>query len=301
MNDNPLVSIIVITYNSSKFVLETLESAKEQTYQNIELIVSDDCSTDNTIEICREWIVENGDRFVRTELITVEKNTGIPANCNRGVKVAIGEWIKYIAGDDILLENCIELNLNFSAIQNANFIYSEMTYFNEKNNNILTNKTLQNLYTEFSNLSCNGQLIFYRRLPVFLNTPTWFIKKSEIVSFDEKFKYLEDHHLVFIFLENNYKIFFMNKNTVKYRRHEQSVQGEKISELRKDYYLSYVKYRKKHLTVSSLLDSLFIVNFFCNQLIMRYSRIKLINKFFFYICKLNPVRLFNIKPYTNMK
>ena len=47
----PLVSIIVITYNSAKFVLETLESAKAQTYQNIELIISDDCSSDNTIEI----------------------------------------------------------------------------------------------------------------------------------------------------------------------------------------------------------------------------------------------------------
>ncbi len=56
--ENPLVSIIVCTYNSSKYVLETLESAKEQTYQNVELIVSDDCSTDNTVELCRKWIAE---------------------------------------------------------------------------------------------------------------------------------------------------------------------------------------------------------------------------------------------------
>lgn len=72
---NPLVSIIVITYNSAKYVLETLESAKAQTYQNIKLIVSDDCSTDNKIEICRKWLEKNKGRFVRTELITVEQNT----------------------------------------------------------------------------------------------------------------------------------------------------------------------------------------------------------------------------------
>ncbi|WP_448522236.1 glycosyltransferase family 2 protein, partial [Schleiferia thermophila] len=108
MTENPLVSIIVITYNSAKFVLETLESAKAQTYQNIELIISDDASTDNTVEICRQWVEENKERFIRTEIITVPENTGIPANCNRGVKAAKGEWVKLIAGDDALLENCVE-------------------------------------------------------------------------------------------------------------------------------------------------------------------------------------------------
>src|SRR5450759_2313112 len=101
-HDQPLVSIIVVTYNSSKYVLETLESAKAQTYQNIELVVSDDCSTDDTVEICRKWIEENNDRFVRTTLVTSPENKGIPANCNRGIKASKGEWIKLIAGDDLL-------------------------------------------------------------------------------------------------------------------------------------------------------------------------------------------------------
>jgi glycosyltransferase involved in cell wall biosynthesis len=51
---SPLVSIVVITYNSAKFVLETLESAKSQTYQNVELIISDDGSSDNSFQICGE-------------------------------------------------------------------------------------------------------------------------------------------------------------------------------------------------------------------------------------------------------
>ena len=75
--DFPLVSVPVITYNSSKTVLETLDSIYNQTYQNLELIVSDDCSTDNTVGICREWIEAHKKRFVRTELLTVEKNTGV--------------------------------------------------------------------------------------------------------------------------------------------------------------------------------------------------------------------------------
>lgn len=71
--NKPLVSIVVTTYNSSKYVLETLESVKAQTYKNIELIISDDYSLDNTVEICKKWITENSDRFVNTKIIIVKK------------------------------------------------------------------------------------------------------------------------------------------------------------------------------------------------------------------------------------
>ena len=85
--ENPLFSIIIVTYNSSPYVLETLESARAQTYQNIELIITDDCSIDNTVNICREWIDKNKERFVRTELITVEQNTGILPTLTGAIKL----------------------------------------------------------------------------------------------------------------------------------------------------------------------------------------------------------------------
>lgn len=107
MNNQPLVSVPVITYNSSKFVLETLESIKAQTYQNIELIISDDCSTDNTIELCLQWVEDNKDRFIRTQIITSKVNTGVSANLNRAEAACQGEWVKSIAGDDLLMPNCI--------------------------------------------------------------------------------------------------------------------------------------------------------------------------------------------------
>ena len=108
MNNQPLVSVLVITYNSAKFVLETLESIKAQTYQNIELIISDDCSTDNIVELCQKWVEENKERFVRTQIITSDLNTGVSANGNRGRDACQGEWIKGIAGDDLLMPNCVE-------------------------------------------------------------------------------------------------------------------------------------------------------------------------------------------------
>lgn len=104
----PLVSVPVVTYNSSKTVIETLDSIYNQTYPNIELIVSDDCSTDNTVEICRQWIEQHKERFVRVELLTAEKNTGVAGNGNRAEAACRGEWCKGIAGDDILMPNCID-------------------------------------------------------------------------------------------------------------------------------------------------------------------------------------------------
>lgn len=111
-NDKPLVSICVITYNSSTTILETLESIKKQTYNLIELIISDDASIDNTVEICKQWLDKNRERFVYSKLICVKSNTGVPTNANRAVKSANGEWIKLIAGDDYLETRGIENFIN---------------------------------------------------------------------------------------------------------------------------------------------------------------------------------------------
>lgn len=68
INSTPLVTIAVVTYNSSQTILETLESVKEQTYKNIELIISDDCSSDNTTDICQKWLQKNAIFFSNVQI-----------------------------------------------------------------------------------------------------------------------------------------------------------------------------------------------------------------------------------------
>lgn len=135
MNDittPPLVSVIVVTYNSSKYVLETLESVKEQTYKYIELIITDDCSTDNTVEICSEWIERNQTRFNSVKLITSGVNTGITANRNRGCFAVQGEWIKHVDGDDRLLPSCVEDYVKYVlANPTKNIVFSPLSVFGE--------------------------------------------------------------------------------------------------------------------------------------------------------------------------
>lgn len=103
----PLVSVVVVTYNSSATVIETLDSIKSQTYKSIELVVTDDCSTDNTVSIVNQWLEKNGDYFVHVQLVRSEENTGVSGNLNRGICSSHGEWIKSIAGDDLLIPTAI--------------------------------------------------------------------------------------------------------------------------------------------------------------------------------------------------
>jgi len=113
VHNKPLISVIISAFNSSPFIEETLDSVRNQTWAGLELIVSDDCSNDNTVDICRNWIRDHKSRFVRTELITSDQNTGVAGNANRGIRAAQGEWIKFLGADDTLKPTCIEDNMTW--------------------------------------------------------------------------------------------------------------------------------------------------------------------------------------------
>lgn len=105
--DTQTVTVSVLTFNSSKTVLETLESIKAQTYPYLNLNICDDCSTDNTIKVCKKWIKENRDRFQDVKIATSFKNFGVASNCNRSLDLCETKYMKEIASDDILEKECI--------------------------------------------------------------------------------------------------------------------------------------------------------------------------------------------------
>lgn len=218
----PLVSIIVITYNSSQFVIETLESTKSQTYGYIELIISDDCSTDKTVEVCKKWLESNKERFFRTELITTNKNRGVPANCNRSLKNTMGTWIKYIAGDDILHKDCINTFIKYSQNdeQKHSFLFCNKVMFRNNLTNIIS-ESISNIMDR----SNKKQLLKYACTRPNI-APFMFIKKDAILKlngFDESYHLLEDLPLYFKALENNYNFLLINENLVYYRLNNSSI------------------------------------------------------------------------------
>jgi glycosyltransferase involved in cell wall biosynthesis len=229
---NPLISVIVITYNSDKTILETLESIRLQTYSNIELIVSDDCSKDNTIETCRKWIKNNSGRFVSTEIITTTQNNGIPANCNRGIMASHGEWVKIIAGDDLLFPDAFEFivnEINNDSKKEKLAFHGKVIEFQDNQHSVNHAEDWgdsgHNHFNQVSTTAEDQFKILLRFCPV--SAPTAIINKlvfEKVGYFDERFKFWEDRPMWLKMTAHGIKMHYISKNIVKYRRHPQSVQ-----------------------------------------------------------------------------
>lgn len=260
VTDIPMVSVILITYNSARYVLETLESVRAQTWKNIELIVSDDGSTDHTVQICSNWLAENKDRFPSTKLITVPQNTGIPANCNRGFLASGGDWIKMVSGDDLLIDNAIEDNLEYARqFPDASFIASDVREIDE-NGVLIRDKVTNEGLVFFTGIpSAKKQLKAYSRWPAFLNTPTFFCRKEvmeKIGYCDEEFKIYEDITMVIRAMERGFKLHYMKKPTVEYRIHRNSIsRNTGINDTRdKEAFRIFKKYQVRNLNIFNPLD-----------------------------------------------
>lgn len=128
MLKQPCISFIVTSYNYAKFIEETVISIKNQTYNNIEIIVVDDYSTDNSIEIL--------EKINNIKLIKHDKNKGQLASILTGLKQANGDYVSFIDSDDVLFENYAEILIQKLLTTNVAFVSA-----NSEENKVLTPKT----------------------------------------------------------------------------------------------------------------------------------------------------------------
>lgn len=106
----PKVSIAIITYNQEKVIAETLESVIRQGYESMEIVVSDDASTDNTFTVLRSYQDDLGRRL---KLLRNESNIGITQNSNKALSACSGKYISWMGGDDVMLPGKIETQAAF--------------------------------------------------------------------------------------------------------------------------------------------------------------------------------------------
>ncbi|MVN21007.1 glycosyltransferase family 2 protein [Mucilaginibacter arboris] len=219
-----LVSVIVVAYNSEEFIIETLESIWQQNYKSIELIISDDCSHDLTIKLCKEWMYldKNKNRFTNIKILEHHENTGIASNCNRGFAKASGEWIKLIAGDDLLLPNCISSFMDYSQKNpNARVLVSKLKTFKDTPDNVLSTWPYKSVFPSKLKTQIKEQLKanFIKAPAVFLNR----VMLSSLGGFNETYPFLEDDPLWTKILINNIKFHYIPKCLVAYRIHNKGV------------------------------------------------------------------------------
>lgn len=249
-----LVSVCVVTYNSDLYILETLESVFYQNYPDIELVIADDCSLDNTVEIVQTWCKQDRvlNRFKSINIFIVPQNTGVSANCNRSIAASKSEYFKFIAGDDILYPNCIEDNMNFIVENpNARIIFSQIKLYQdqfEEKKYIKTTPQDFPLNIMNSTLSPHDQynlLLLSDRIHF---TPSFFAHKQTIIDvggYDENNKLVEDYPMWLKLTKAGIRLDYFHKVTVGYRIHSKATNNVSNSVLFKPAIFNSFKIRKQ--------------------------------------------------------
>lgn len=210
---NPLVSVIIPTYNRAKYVGRAISSAQNQLYKNIEIIVIDDGSTDNTAEIIKQF--ENVHYYY--------KNNGRQASArNAGLKIAKGEFLCTLDSDDYWHPNFLSESINQLLEYDLDFVFSNsfkerQKYKNEKPQGILNHVQILQKYFQAENY-CNQQWILfeyeeirkiYTETCVAPSSALVFNKKAIIGEWDERIVIADDWEFAFrILLSKKCKIGF---------------------------------------------------------------------------------------------
>lgn len=124
---NDLVSIITPSYNTARFIAETIESVRLQTYSNWQMIIVDDCSTDDTDAVVKEYL---GD--CRIIYVKNERNSGAAVSRNRALREAEGRWIAFLDSDDLWLPDKLEKQIKFMEENCYHFSYTNYEEIDEE-------------------------------------------------------------------------------------------------------------------------------------------------------------------------
>lgn len=205
---NPLVSIIIPVYNGENYVKEAIDSALAQTYKNIEIIVVNDGSKDNTEKICKSY--KNKIRYIKKE------NGGVASALNLAIKNMKGEYFSWLSHDDLYFPNKVEAQINFLKSQNNKevILYSDYAIINERGElTALCKKDHKELQKK----------PLYSLLTGAVNGITMLIPKvcfEKVGNFNEKLRCTQDYDLWFKFFDK-YNFVHIEKILSSTRIHSQ--------------------------------------------------------------------------------
>jgi len=205
----PTVSIITPLYNAERFITETIESVLQQTYENWEWIIVNDCSTDRSVEIVESYLTKEP----RIQLINLNINSGTGVAKNTALNSAKGNYISFIDSDDCWLPEKLEMQLNFmqEKICPISFTSYEIIDQNSKRLNRVVSSVeslTQHEYLKNTIIGFSTSMIDKRKTGEF-----------EIINLRSR----EDTHLWIDLLGRGIKAYGIDKVLVKYRVHDSSI------------------------------------------------------------------------------
>ncbi len=122
-----MISIVTASYNYEQYITETIQSVLNQTYTDWEMIIVDDCSTDNSIEVIKSF---NDNRI---KLFVNEKNLGLKGTVKRGIEEAKGDWVVFLESDDMITPDYLEKKVEIAKkYPDVNLIFNDCEFFGDE-------------------------------------------------------------------------------------------------------------------------------------------------------------------------
>ncbi len=127
MDSQPLVSVIMPSYNAESFIAQSIESVLQQTYSHWELLITDDCSSDRTPLIAQSYCTKDS----RINFVIAQKHTGIAGTRNQSIARAKGRFVAFLDNDDLWVPEKLEKQVQFILDNDYAFVYSAYELLNE--------------------------------------------------------------------------------------------------------------------------------------------------------------------------
>lgn len=228
-NFTPAISIIIPLYNAEKFIRECIESISVQTFQNYEVIIVDDCSTDKSREVVEKSVAEFFENPVeKIRLIELEKNSGGASKPrNIGLKLARGEYIMFIDSDDAITPTALEELYTTAKHLDSDVLFNKRFYmFHGKSWKKPTKISVRGSDVK-SPVQITDPVLRYSKHQFLPMVWVYFFKRELIVENKIEFPEIpitEDTFFVLFTLFFAKKVFFISKLYYYYRKHSASIQ-----------------------------------------------------------------------------
>ena len=259
------ISIVMASYNYAPIIGEAIESIINQTYKDWELIIVDDGSTDNSVEVIKKYLSDN-----RIKLYINEKNLGLAKTVRKGIQYSTSDWIAFLESDDKFFPNALEEKIK-AISTDADIIFSDLELFGDKECIIHLQKHFDNLNNFIVNLKKSGFIEnFAKILPKINVIPTFSVvmTKKELLAkcdFNPLCKSTLDYYLWAQLA--CYKVYYINKKLTYWRMHKDSyINRDKYCWLKK-YLFNVSIYAYTIKNKNKLIKPFLIMNYMRARLI----------------------------------